>query len=272
VLEVEHLLLTRGRDHHQACAVGCRASAGDPIGVLEERDAPPGVQGLHDLLAVAIGGLGQEHRIEADATDRGAANIVGGVEPPDRVSPHGEDRDGVIESPLVAAPGLQAGDAVRHVVSHPWIVGDDKLQITQAQALAFQAGVPRSLDVEHPPQDVVVRANEEVVTLEVAAELDGRPDDCQAHLLRHPVGELARCQPSADVREGLELPVVLHLEQGGAHLRSTRDLVGDVLQPAPREGEDRRDREHFRKPVKRLMLQARCGGHWERRRGPHKVR
>jgi len=78
----------------------------DPIGVLEERDAPAGDQGLDNRLAVPIVGLGREHRVAVDATDRGAADVVGGVEPPDRIGPHGEDGDGVVERRLVAAPGL----------------------------------------------------------------------------------------------------------------------------------------------------------------------
>jgi len=55
---VEDLLLQGGRDHHLVSAVGGLAAAEDPLGVLEERDVPPSVQSLHDLLTVAVRGLG----------------------------------------------------------------------------------------------------------------------------------------------------------------------------------------------------------------------
>ena len=126
VQQVDNLLLQGGRDHHLVCAVGCRASAEDPIGVLEERDAPAGIQGLDNLLAVPILGLGREHRVAVDATDRGAAEVIGSVEFPDRVGPYGEDGDGVIERRLVAATGLLGGDAVLHGIVHPRLVGDVK--------------------------------------------------------------------------------------------------------------------------------------------------
>jgi len=126
VLQEEDLLLQRGRDHHLVCTVGCRAAAEDSVGVLEERDAPAGVQGLKDRLAIAIAGLGREHRVAVAATDRGAAEVIGRVEFPDRVGPYGEDGDGVIERRLVAATGLLDGDAVLHGIGHPRLVGDVK--------------------------------------------------------------------------------------------------------------------------------------------------
>jgi len=132
---------------------------------------------------------------------------------------------------------------------HARFVGDVKLQLAQAQAPACPAGVPRILNVEDPPQVAVFGAHEEAVTLEVEAEFERGPDDRQALLLCDPLGELVRCQPSADVRDGLELAVVLLLEQGGAHLRSARVHVEDVLAPASREFEDRRGREGLFKPV-----------------------
>jgi len=58
VLEVKDLLLQGGRDHPLVSAVGGRAAVEDPIGVLKERDVPSSAQGLHDLLAVAVRGLG----------------------------------------------------------------------------------------------------------------------------------------------------------------------------------------------------------------------
>jgi len=132
---------------------------------------------------------------------------------------------------------------------HALFVGDVKLQLSQAQAPACQAGVPRTLNVEDPPQAVVFGAHEEAVTLEVEAEFERRPDDRQALLLRDSLGELVRCQPSADVRDGLKLAVVLLLEQGGAHLPSARVHVEDVLALASREFEDRRGRKGLFKPV-----------------------
>jgi len=104
VIQVEDPLLQGGRDHHLLCAVGIRASAEDPIGVLEERDAPAGVQGLDNLLAVPILGLGREHRVAVDVTERGVADVFGGVEPPDRICPHGEGGDSVVERRLVPTP------------------------------------------------------------------------------------------------------------------------------------------------------------------------
>ena len=59
VLKVKDLLLQGGRDHHLVSTVGGRAAAEDPIGILEERDVPPIVQDLHDLLTVAVRGLGE---------------------------------------------------------------------------------------------------------------------------------------------------------------------------------------------------------------------
>jgi len=85
-------------------ALGGRTAAEDVIKVLEEWDVPPSVQGLHDLLEVAVSSLGGEHRVTVDATDRGTANKVGGVEPPDRIGPSCKHRDGVIERDLVAGP------------------------------------------------------------------------------------------------------------------------------------------------------------------------
>ena len=127
VLEVNDLLLQKGRDHHLVSAVGGRSAAEDPIGFLEERDVPSSVQGLHDLLAVAIRGPGGQHRFLADPTDRGTAHIVGSVEPPDRRGPSSKHRDGVIERRLVAGPGLQAGDSVRQVMRHALFAGEFKL-------------------------------------------------------------------------------------------------------------------------------------------------
>jgi len=129
VLQMEDQLLQESWDHHLVGAIGRRASPEDPIGVLEERDAPPVAQGLHDLLAVPVAGLGREHGVAVNATDRRAANVVGGVERPDRVGPHGKDGDRVVERGLVAGPGLQAGDAVGHVVRHPRLAGDVELQL-----------------------------------------------------------------------------------------------------------------------------------------------
>jgi len=57
VPEVEDLLLQGGRDHHLVSAVGGRAAAENPFGDLKERDVPPSVRGLYDLLTVAVRGL-----------------------------------------------------------------------------------------------------------------------------------------------------------------------------------------------------------------------
>ena len=90
---------------------------------------PSGDQGPHDFLAVAVGGLGGQHRVTVNPTDRGTANVVGGVEPPDPVGPSGEHPDGIIERRLVAARGLPAGDAVLQVMRHARFEGDVKLQL-----------------------------------------------------------------------------------------------------------------------------------------------
>jgi len=126
---MEDLLLKGGWNHHLVGAIGRRASPEDPIGVLEERNAPPVFQSLPDLLAVSVAGLGREHRVAVNATDRRAANVFGGVEPPDRVGPHGKDGHRVVKRGLVAGPGFQAGDAVGHVVRHPRLVGDVELKL-----------------------------------------------------------------------------------------------------------------------------------------------
>ena len=64
-----------------------------------------------------------------------------------------------------------------------------------------------------------------------------------------------------DIGDPLELPVVLLLQQGGAHLRPAGIHVEDVLPPAPRECEDRWGREGLLEPVERLLLQWRGQGH-----------
>ena len=260
VLEVKDLLLQEGRDHHLVGAGVGRAAAEDHIGVLEARDVASGVRGLHSLLVVSVRSLSGERRVTISVTDRGTANLVLGVEPPDRTGPSGEHRDGFIERRLVSGPGLQAGDAVRHVRRHPQILGDVIIQLIQVQAPARKAGVPRSRSVEDPAQAVVLGAQEEAVTLEVGADFERRSDDSQALLLRDIVGELIRCHPPADVRDGLKLYVILLLEKGGAHLRRARGRVEDVRSPASRECEDRRGQKGLLEPVERLLLQRRGGG------------
>jgi len=106
----------------------------------------------------------------------------------------------------------------------------------------------------------VVGAHEEAVALEVEAEFERRPEDRQALFFRDPVRELVRSQPSADVRDGLELSGVLILEQGCAHLRFARVHIEDVLGPASRECEDRRGRKGLFKPVERLFYSGVAGG------------
>jgi len=155
---------------------------------------------------------------------------------------------------------------------HSRFVRDVELQLAEAQAPARQPGVPRTLEVADPPQAVVVCAHDQAVTLEVGAESARRPDDRQALVFRDSVGELVRGQTLADLRDGLELAVVLLLEQGGTHLRSGRAHVEDVLAPASRECENRRGLKGLFKPVERLLLQRRGGGHEDTGRGPHKVR
>jgi len=66
-------------------------------------------------------------------------------------------------------------------------------------------------------------------------------------------------QPLAEIRDRLELSVVLLLEQGGAYLRPAGINVEDVLLRAPRECEDRWGRERLLEPVERLLLQWRGG-------------
>jgi len=107
----------------------------------------------------------------------------------------------------------------------------------------------------------VVRAHEEAVTLKSGAELERLPDDRLAFFLRDPVGECICRQPPADVCDRLELPVVLLLEQGGAHLRPACIHVQHLLPPAPRECEDRWGRERLLEPFERLLLQWRGGWH-----------
>jgi len=155
---------------------------------------------------------------------------------------------------------------------HARFVGDLKLQFAQAQAPTCQTGVPRTLNVQDPPQAVVVEAYEEAVTLEVGAEFERPSENRQALPLRDPVGKLVRSQPPAGVRDRLKLSIVFLLEQGGAHLRSACVHVEDVLPPASRECEDRRGRKGLLQRVERLMLQRRGGGHEERGRGRHEVR
>jgi len=132
---------------------------------------------------------------------------------------------------------------------HSRFEGNVHLQIAQVQAPASQAGIPRSLDGEDLPRAVVVREHEETVTLEVGAELERLPDDCQALVLRVLVGLLILWQPQAKVQNRLYLFVVLLLERNGAHLRPAHVHVEDVLPPEPLECNVRWGHEGLLEPV-----------------------
>ena len=81
VLQAENCILQGGRDHNLVRIDRHHASAEDSAVVLEEQDAPAGIQSLDDIYAVSMTGLSRKHRVAVDDTERAAAYVLCGVEP-----------------------------------------------------------------------------------------------------------------------------------------------------------------------------------------------
>jgi len=171
VLQVGYLRAQRFRDDDLVRLVRRGSTEENTVRVLEERDRGARVQRPHHLLTVVVGRLRLHHRGAVDASDRNAADIIGGVQAADRLCPSRKDQDGVVERGGVAPGRDQPDDAVCHVESQPRLVSDVELQLAEPQPPADQAGVPRAVDVQNPAEAVVVGANHEPGSLHVRSQL-----------------------------------------------------------------------------------------------------